>query len=331
MIRRATENDIEAIDTLAKRAIEAMREANIHQWDFSYPRKPHFFNDIEHGRLFVVDSAGTLQGVMAILDHEPRYDGIDWNKGDALVLHRIIVDPHAQNHGVASAMMLHAIALAKERGKKAIHIDTHPGNPRMKGFLRKHQFQYRGYIRSMHRLAYERIVDFSHVRRVSIFGSSGTGKTTLARMVAAKFDLPVLHLDTVYWLRYWRSLPKPEFKRRIRAYMRKHDRFVMDGNYTNSQTFEDRLQISDTIILLRYETRKALQGIIEREEKYKHRYRSDMATGCIEDIDQEFLQYVAFFHNKKLKIEGLLNQLKHKKTILVFDDREALQYWLDSV
>ncbi|MFP4078501.1 MAG: GNAT family N-acetyltransferase [Candidatus Izemoplasmataceae bacterium] len=331
MIRRATKNDLDAIDRLAERAIKAMQGAKIHQWDFSYPRKPHFFNDVEKERLYVFESNAGILGVMAILEDEPLYDVIDWHRQGALVIHRMIVGPDAQRQGVASAMMMHAIAMAKNRGKKAIHIDTHPGNPRMKNFLRKHQFHYRGYLKSIHRLAYERLVDFSHVRRVSIFGSSGTGKTTLARMVGAKFNLPVLHLDTIYWKQNWTSLSKPEFKRRIRAYMRTHPRFVMDGNYTNSQTFEDRLKISDTLILLRYDTRQALKGILEREAEYKHRYRSDMATGCIEDVDQEFLQYVAFFHKKKLKIEGLLNQFKDTKTILIFDNREALQYWLDSI
>ncbi len=331
MIRRATKSDLDTIDALAERAIRAMRDAQIRQWDFSYPRKPHFFNDIEHSRLFVSERDGEILGVMAVLDHEPAYADVEWHQKESLILHRVIVDPKIEQRGVASEMLLHVVKLAKEQNRKAIHIDTHPGNPKMRNFLRKHQFEYRGYISSIHRLAYERRVDFSDVRRVSIFGSSGTGKTTLARVIGERLDLPVLHLDTVYWLKNWTSLPKPEFKRRIRDYMRKHPRFVMDGNYTNSQTFEDRLRISDTIILLKYDTQKALKGIIKRERQYKHRYRSDMATGCIEDIDQEFLQYVAFFHKKKIKIEGLLNQLRHKRNILVFEDREALQYWLDSI
>ncbi|MGM0435809.1 MAG: GNAT family N-acetyltransferase [Bacillota bacterium] len=332
MIRLADKFDLEAIDKLSENAIDTMQKASIKQWDFSYPRKPHFFKDVEEKRLYVKESDdGKIVGVMAVIEEEPHYETVNWSREKSLIIHRMITSPEYQNKGIGSALMMHAIKLAKERGKDSIKIDTHPGNPNMRAFLKKHQFKYRGYLKSIHRNAYERIVNMDFIKKVAIFGSSGTGKTTLARALAEKLNLDILHLDTVYWRKNWTTLPKPEFTRRIRHYMQTHERFVMDGNYLNSKTFQDRLDVCDTLIMLRYETKKALKGIIEREEKYKHRYRSDMATGCYEDVDQAFLQYVAFFDNKKHKIEGLLNRLESKKNVLIFDDRTSLHYWLNSL
>lgn len=331
MIRLADKFDLDIIDSLSENAIDAMRTASIKQWDFSYPRKPHFFKDVEENRLYVNERDGRIVGVMALLESEAHYDSINWSRPSGLVIHRMITDPKVQNQGVASELVMYAIQVAKSKNMKAIHVDTHPGNPNMRALLKKHQFKYRGYIESIHRNAYERIVESGFIKKVAIFGSSGTGKTTLARTLGEKLNLDVLHLDTVYWRKNWTTLPKPEFTRKIRHYMQTQERFVMDGNYTNSKTLKDRLEVCDTLILLRFDTKKALKGIIEREAQYKHRFRSDMATGCYEDIDQEFLQYVAFFNNKKHKIEGFLNRLENKKHVLIFDDRTALHYWLNSL
>jgi adenylate kinase family enzyme/GNAT superfamily N-acetyltransferase len=332
MIRLADKFDLDTIDKLSENAINAMRKAFIKQWDFSYPRKPHFFKDIEDQRLYVYENDdGSIVGVMAVLEHEPHYETISWAKSKSLIIHRLITDPKVQNQGIGSELMMHAIRIAKTMNKESIKIDTHPGNSNMRAFIKKHQFRYRGYLKSIHRNAYERIVDSDIIKKVAIFGSSGTGKTTLARRLGTTLNLEVLHLDTVYWKENWTTLPKPEFTRRIRQFMQTHERFVMDGNYTNSKTLADRLAMCDTFILLRYDADKAIKGILERETQYKHRYRSDMAEGCYEDVDQEFLQYVAFFDNKKHKIEGLLNHLESKKHVLIFDDRKALHYWLNSL
>jgi adenylate kinase family enzyme len=46
------------------------------------------------------------------------------------------------------------------------------------------------------------------MQRILVIGSSGTGKSTLARQLASKLALPIIHLDKEYWLPGWVA-PEP--------------------------------------------------------------------------------------------------------------------------
>jgi len=69
------------------------------------------------------------------------------------------------------------------------------------------------------------------VERVSVVGNTGTGKTTLARLLAARLGVPHLELDDVFHLPGWQELPVEEFRARVEEFVRQ-PAWVVDGNYT---------------------------------------------------------------------------------------------------
>jgi len=68
------------------------------------------------------------------------------------------------------------------------------------------------------------------MRRVAVVGSSGSGKTTFARRLAAKLDVPHIELDGLYWLADWQPVDVETFARRVSEAIA-GDRWVTDGNY----------------------------------------------------------------------------------------------------
>jgi adenylate kinase family enzyme len=69
--------------------------------------------------------------------------------------------------------------------------------------------------------------------RVIVIGTSGAGKTTLARKIAGPLGLPHIELDAINWQAGWRDLDRhdqPEFVRRV-AQAIQAERWVADGNY----------------------------------------------------------------------------------------------------
>jgi hypothetical protein len=74
-------------------------------------------------------------------------------------------------------------------------------------------------------------------RRISVIGSSGSGKSTVARVIGSVLDLPVIELDAINWQVGWRDLnthDPEEFIRRVQAAMAA-PAWVVDGNYSGVQ------------------------------------------------------------------------------------------------
>lgn len=49
------------------------------------------------------------------------------------------------------------------------------------------------------------------MKRIAILGPAGAGKSWLARQLAGILDLPVVHLDRLYWKPGWVPTPDPEW------------------------------------------------------------------------------------------------------------------------
>ena len=170
------------------------------------------------------------------------------------------------------------------------------------------------------------------MERIIILGPSGTGKTTLCRNLSEKLGLTLLHLDSVYWKKDWQNIDKHTFDLWMRKFLTKHRKFVIDGNYSNNKHFKYRLDLADTIIFLDFGTEKALEGIYKRAHQFKHQVRSDMAEGCVEGIDQVFLQYVANYYKFRAKyLKAVIKKYENKKNVLVFKTREELYDWYNSL
>lgn len=72
--------------------------------------------------------------------------------------------------------------------------------------------------------------DRNVLQRVSVVGTSGSGKTTFARRVATILDVPFTELDALYWGPEWSV--RPEFRSDVAA-VAERPAWVIDGNYGN--------------------------------------------------------------------------------------------------
>jgi adenylate kinase family enzyme len=66
--------------------------------------------------------------------------------------------------------------------------------------------------------------------RVSVIGTSCSGKTTFARNLAAILGSPHFELDSLYWKPNWSGAPDEEFRASVEEVTRAA-RWVVDGNY----------------------------------------------------------------------------------------------------
>ena len=69
------------------------------------------------------------------------------------------------------------------------------------------------------------------MNRVSVIGSTGSGKSTFARRLAEKLDSEHIELDALHWEPNWVEAPDEIFRARVDAATRA-GRWVVDGNYS---------------------------------------------------------------------------------------------------
>lgn len=136
----------------------------------------------------------------------------------------------------------------------------------------------------------------SKANRILVMGCSGGGKSTLSLEIAARFGFPYISIDRdVLWLPGWVERGREEQRAIIVAKVQ-GERWIMDG--TNPSTFDARLPRTDLVIWVRMPRLLCIWGVVSRWIKWIGRTRPEMAPGCIEKVDWEFLRFIWTFEEK---------------------------------
>lgn len=131
-----------------------------------------------------------------------------------------------------------------------------------------------------------------HPQRIAVIGCPGAGKSTLSRALAERLRLPLHHLDQLWWQPGWVETTWDDFDEKLHAIL-DTDAWIIDGNY--SRTLEARVSRADLVIHLDYPRRLCLWRALRRILASHGRSRPDMAPGCPERLDLEFLTYIWHF------------------------------------
>ncbi len=85
------------------------------------------------------------------------------------------------------------------------------------------------------------------MRRVSVVGNSGSGKSTVARAIAQALDAPHMELDAFFHQPNWQPLERELFRAEVTEFVAGHS-WVVDGNYDSVRDLV--WQRADTVVWL---------------------------------------------------------------------------------
>jgi hypothetical protein len=99
------------------------------------------------------------------------------------------------------------------------------------------------------------------VRRVSVVGNSGSGKTVLARRLAAALGVRHIELDAVFHQPGWTELDRAEFRQRAEGEI-EVDGWVVDGDYSAVRDLV--WAAADTVVWIDLPRRVVMHRVIRR-------------------------------------------------------------------
>ena len=163
--------------------------------------------------------------------------------------------------------------------------------------------------------------------KIAIMGYSGSGKSTLARKLAALYHTDVLHFDSVQFLPNWEVRSAEEKKKITEDFLNTHDAWVIDGNYSKL-CYERRIEEADEIVLLLFNRFDCLQRAYRRYLRYKNKTRPDMAQGCNEKFDYEFIKWILWDGRKKSAKDRYKKVISEygNKTVVIKNQKQLDRY-----
>jgi adenylate kinase family enzyme len=169
--------------------------------------------------------------------------------------------------------------------------------------------------------------------KIAVVGTSGSGKTTVARELARRLGVPHVELDALFHGPNWKETPADEFRRLVAA-ATDGSGWVVDGNY-ESKLGDLVLGRADTVVWLDLPLRLALSRVTRRTIR-RIRTGEELWSGNRESWRGGFFGWESMFvwtirsHFKRRRAVPLqLARHPHLRVVRLRSTREV-ERWLSS-
>ena len=162
------------------------------------------------------------------------------------------------------------------------------------------------------------------MKKILIIGNVGAGKTTFALKLSEKLNIPLVHLDKLYWCGRWEHISREEFDDLLGAELEKPE-WIIDGNF--NRTLPRRLECCDTVFFFDFSPFVCLWGVTKRVINNYGKTRSDMGGECPEYFDKMKIElYKNVFKYNKNNRNRYYEMLKNSQAeVVVFRNRKDVK------
>jgi adenylate kinase family enzyme len=122
-------------------------------------------------------------------------------------------------------------------------------------------------------------------QRISVVGTTGSGKTTLAQQVSQHLQIPHIELDALHWNSNWIAASDQVFRERVTEAL-EGNHWIVDGNY--SKVRDIVWSRADTIIFLDYSFWVVIERLLKRTLRRSIK-QEELWNGNREDLQKAFL------------------------------------------
>ncbi|MCL2195733.1 MAG: AAA family ATPase [Oscillospiraceae bacterium] len=166
--------------------------------------------------------------------------------------------------------------------------------------------------------------------RIIVMGNSGSGKSTFARQLGERFSLPVVHMDTIWWMPGWVSRPIDEVYA-MHAAAIAEPAWVLEGNFSAkpTQALDERLARADCVIFIDINRLTCLYRACKRRVMFSRKTRPCMTEGCSERITWWLVKWIwGYPRRARSGILAWLGEILPPKQVLHLKGQRAVKNFL---
>lgn len=163
--------------------------------------------------------------------------------------------------------------------------------------------------------------------KIAIVGVSASGKSTFARSLAAKTNLPLTHMDAVMWQPGWNYIGDEETIRKLNE-VSSQEKWIIEG-YIDKGAYETVFSQADTIVYLDYPRHVAAWRYIKRWFKHRKHPRPEL-EGSPEKFSFTFLKLV-WEKREVYHLNNFLQKMSHQEKILKLTSPRKAKTFLDGI
>lgn len=158
------------------------------------------------------------------------------------------------------------------------------------------------------------------MKRILVIGCPGAGKTYFAKKLKDIINIPVVHMDNLYWHQDKTSISQEELSEKLLPYLQKEE-WIIDGNYHD--TLALRLKYASDVFFLNVTREECIEGILERIDQP----RDDIPWVETKKDAAELIAWTLDYEERtKEKEEELLKQYQNVKVHILHSRKEVNDY-----
>ena len=167
--------------------------------------------------------------------------------------------------------------------------------------------------------------------RINVVGTSGSGKSTVGKLVAEELNIPYIQMDALFWKPNWAESTDDEFFPKVEQALG-GDEWVLDGNYTRTLPIKWKrvqmvvyLDLPFHVVLYRI-TKRSLRRGLKKEELWagnKETFWKHLFTR-----DSMILWTIKTFHRNRSRYTELFKQpeFSHIKFVRLRTGKEVEEF-----
>jgi adenylate kinase family enzyme len=171
------------------------------------------------------------------------------------------------------------------------------------------------------------------VRRVALLGPAGAGKSWLGRQLADILEVPVVHLDRLYWKPGWVATPDPEW-REIQLQELERGSWIADGIQEGRNDVSLWLDAADAIVFMDASPLTSVRRVTRRrlESADGPEMPADCKPAPFYKAFPRFLSFIwAYRTSVRPEVLADLAEREHRQQVAILRTEEDVQRFLASV